>query len=156
MGFVIKCIAVLVLLLGVFIGGSYYSKGGLPLEQWRDSLARVAPALNSETLSLDTISSDKVISGAKQLVEKVADAPAAATDSTVKMYKWKDAQGVVHFGNRPETGAQEIIVDTNINTIPSTTGASENSSKPKEKTMNDEVNEMRAAKQRYDEQMNGL
>ena len=155
MGFVIRFIAVLVLLLSAFIGWSYYSKGGLPTEQWRSSLARIAPALNAEKLSIDNASSEKLLSGAKQLIDKAVDAP-AITDSHVKMYKWKDAKGVVHFGNRPEAGAQEIIVDTNVNTIPSTTGAAENSSKPKEKAMNDEVNEVRAAKQKYDEQMNGL
>jgi hypothetical protein len=157
MGAIFKIFALLLLLAGAFVGWCYYSTGHLPIAQWRAYTARIAPALNAENLPISSDASGKLTAGVKQLLDKVSDAPAEMTSSQVKVYKWKDAKGVVHFDNHPVAGAQEINVDTKTNTIPSVGGASADAvTEPKEKSMSDETNELRAAKQKHDEQKLGI
>lgn len=70
--------------------------------------------------------------------------------TTVKISKWTDAKGVVHYDNRPVDGAKTIEVDPNKNVLPPAPiveiPASENS-KSKPKTMNEEMEKLRKAKQ---------
>lgn len=72
-----------------------------------------------------------------------------AAPATVKISKWTDAKGVVHYDNRPVEGAKTIEVDPNKNVLPPAPivelPASE-SAKSKPKTINEEVRALQEAK----------
>ncbi|HSC66215.1 MAG TPA: DUF4124 domain-containing protein [Cellvibrio sp.] len=101
----------LVVVLLVFFVGNYliYLKTGqMPLRDMRERLG-------SDWLTdlREQFSPDQLAAEAKQAVKNVSDKvsepePAAPT----KVYKWTDANGQVHFGDKPTGGAEQIEVDT--------------------------------------------
>lgn len=70
--------------------------------------------------------------------------------NTVKISKWTDDKGVVHYENRPVAGAKILEVDPDSNVLPPAPiiklPESEAESKPK--TMNEEMEVLREAKKR--------
>ena len=66
----------------------------------------------------------------------------------VKISKWTDEKGVVHYENRPVNGAKTIEVNPDDNIMPSTPAAKLPEAESKPKTMNEEMQELREAKQR--------
>ncbi|RYY76385.1 MAG: DUF4124 domain-containing protein [Gammaproteobacteria bacterium] len=68
--------------------------------------------------------------------------------NTVKVSKWTDENGVVHYENRPVDGAKTIEVDPDNNILPSAPVAKLPEAESKPKTMNEEMEELRQAKQR--------
>ena len=68
--------------------------------------------------------------------------------NTVKVSKWTDKNGVVHYENRPVEGAKTIEVDPDDNILPSAPIAELPEAESKPKTMNEEMEELRQAKQR--------
>jgi hypothetical protein len=77
-----------------------------------------------------------------------SDSPEAK--NTVKISKWTDDKGVVHYENRPVAGAKVLEVDPDSNVLPPAPiiklPESEAESKPK--TLNEEMEVLREAKRR--------
>lgn len=121
-----------VLVLGcvVFAGANYLgykNTGAWPVNEW---IAQAKSAL-------------------KNSVNK-ATGEEASTKATVKISKWTDAKGVVHYENRPVNGADTIEVDPNDNVVslaPVADVSTSENVKPKAKTMEEEVRELQEAKQ---------
>jgi hypothetical protein len=61
---------------------------------------------------------DWVVS-AKKTLNKIVNKDAAPEVGTVKVSTWTDAKGVVHYENRPISGAKTIEVDPHVNVFPS-------------------------------------
>ena len=99
-----------VVLLVFFIGNYliYLKTGQMPLRDMREHMGDDWRVDLQELLSPDQLAAD-----AKQAMKNVADKvsepePAAPT----KVYKWTDANGQVHFGDKPvASSAEEIEVD---------------------------------------------
>jgi hypothetical protein len=68
--------------------------------------------------------------------------------NTIKVSKWTDENGVVHYENRPVDGAKTIEVNPDDNVLPSAPVAKLPEAESKPKTMNEEMEELRQAKQR--------
>jgi len=70
--------------------------------------------------------------------------------NTVKISKWTDDKGVVHYENRPVEGAKTLEVNPDDNVLPSTpiVNLAESEAEAKPKTMNQEMEALREAKQR--------
>ncbi|MGV8835073.1 DUF4124 domain-containing protein [Cellvibrio sp.] len=102
---------VVVLMLVFFIGNYliYLKTGQMPLRDMRERMG------NDWLVDLrELFSPDQLAADAKQAVKNVSDKvsepePVAPT----KVYKWTDANGQVHFGDRPAVSdAEQIEVDT--------------------------------------------
>ena len=100
-----------VVLLVFFIGNYliYLKTGQMPLRDMREHMGDDWRVDLQELLSPDQLAAD-----AKQAMKNVADKvsepePAAPT----RVYKWTDANGQVHFGDKPVvSSAEQIEVDT--------------------------------------------
>lgn len=72
--------------------------------------------------------------------------------SPVKVSKWTDAKGVIHYENRPVDGAKTMEVDPNVNVLPSAPAVKLPDAKDeKPKSMNEEVQALQNAKDAYTE-----
>lgn len=103
--------AVGVVLLVFFIGNYliYLKTGQMPLRDMRDRMG--------DDWSVDLrelFSPDQLVADAKQAIKGVSDKIAEPERSVpTKVYKWTDANGQVHFGDKPlASGAERIEVDT--------------------------------------------
>ncbi len=67
----------------------------------------------------------------------------------VKVSKWTDAKGVVHYENRPVDGAKTIEVDVNNNVLPPAPVVKLPEIKEKSKAMNDELRDIQEAKRAH-------
>ncbi|MDO8344792.1 MAG: DUF4124 domain-containing protein [Cellvibrio sp.] len=102
--------SVVVLLLVFFIANYliYLKTGQMPLRDMRERMGDDWLVDLRELLSPNQLTAD-----AKQVIKGVADEysapePAAKT----KVYKWTDANGQVHFGDKPlASGAEQIEVE---------------------------------------------
>jgi len=109
--------SVVVLLLVFFIGNYlvYLKTGQMPLRDMRERMGDGWLVDLRESLS-NKLSPDQLAADAKQAMKSVSDKvsePETAAPTTV--YKWTDANGQVHFGDRPvASGAEQIEVDTRI------------------------------------------
>lgn len=107
--------SVVVLVLVFFIGSYliYLKTGQMPLRDMRERMGDDWLVDLRELLS-NKLSPDQLAADAKQAMKNVSDKvsepePVAPT----KVYKWTDANGQVHFGDRPvASGAEQIEVDT--------------------------------------------
>ncbi|HEY0893065.1 MAG TPA: DUF4124 domain-containing protein [Cellvibrio sp.] len=103
--------SVVVLLLVFFIGNYliYLKTGQMPLRDMRERMGDDWLVDLRELLSPDQLAAD-----AKQAVKKVSDKVSEPeTPAPTKVYKWTDANGQVHFGDKPiARDAEEIEVDT--------------------------------------------
>lgn len=103
--------SVVVLLLVFFIGNYlvYLKTGQMPLRDMRERMGDDWLVDLRELFSPDQLAVD-----AKQAVKNVSDQVSGPeTPAPTKVYKWTDANGQVHFGDKPvASGAQQIEVDT--------------------------------------------
>ncbi len=106
---IMKSLVVLVLIAGIGNYLVYLNTGQMPLLAMRDQLA-------GKSLGdfLPSVSADKLATGARSAAAKVVDQFSTAEPSTeVKVYKWTDGEGRVHFSDKPLVQeAQQIAVDT--------------------------------------------
>jgi Zn-dependent membrane protease YugP len=80
----------------------------------------------------------------------VADKQSITGPETVKVSKWTDANGVVHYENRLVEGAKTIEVDPNKNVLPPAPVVKLPETKTaKPKTANEEVEALQKAKDAY-------
>lgn len=102
--------SIVVVLLVFFIGNYliYLKTGQMPLRDMRERMGDDWRVDLREMFSADQLAAD-----AKQAMKNVTDKvsepePVAPT----KVYKWTDANGQVHFGDKPAaSGAEQIEVD---------------------------------------------
>jgi hypothetical protein len=107
--------SVVVALLVFFIGNYliYLKTGQMPLRDMRERMGDDW-LVDLRELLTNKLSSDQLASDAKEVMKNVSDKvsepePVAPT----KVYKWTDANGQVHFGDKPvASGAEQIEVDT--------------------------------------------
>lgn len=89
---------------------------------------------------------------AETRLNKLIHKDSSAESTTVKVSKWTDAKGVVHYENRPVDGAKTIEVDPNTNVLPPAPVVKLPETKAeKPKTMNEEVQALQKAKDVYTE-----
>lgn len=104
-----------VVLLVFFIGNYliYLKTGQLPLHDMRERMGDDWQVDVRESL-LNKLSPDQLAVDAKQAMKNLSDKvsePEAPAPTTV--YKWKDANGQVHFGDKPvASDAEKIQVNT--------------------------------------------
>lgn len=103
--------AVVVVLLVFFIGNYliYLKTGQMPLRDMRERMGDDWLVDLRELFSPGQLAAD-----AKQAIKGVSDKIAEPERSEpTKVYKWTDANGQVHFGDKPvASGAEQIEVDT--------------------------------------------
>jgi hypothetical protein len=114
--------SVVVLLLVFFIGNYliYLKTGQMPLRDMRERMG------DDWLVDLrELLSPDQLAANAKQAVKNVSDKVSEPeAPAPTKVYKWTDANGHVHFGDKPvASGAEQIEVDTrNAISAPENTG----------------------------------
>jgi hypothetical protein len=103
--------SIVVALLVFFIGNYliYLKTGQMPLRDMRERMGDDWLVDLQEMFSADQLTADAKLA-MKNVTDKVSEPePVAPT----KVYKWTDANGQVHFGDRPAaSGAEQIEVDT--------------------------------------------
>lgn len=103
--------SVLVVLLVFFIGNYliYLKTGQMPLSDMR---ARMGDDWIVDLREL--FSPNQLAADAKEAMKSVSDKVSEPeTPAPTKVYKWTDANGQVHFGDKPlSSGAEQIEVDT--------------------------------------------
>lgn len=103
--------SVVVLVLVFFIGNYliYLKTGQMPLRDMRERMGDDWLVDLRELFSPDQLAAD-----AKQAMKNVSDKVSEPEPiEPTKVYKWTDANGQVHFGDRPvASGAEQIEVDT--------------------------------------------
>lgn len=105
---IMKSLMVLIFITGIGNYLVYLKTGQMPLLAMRDQLADKSPADFLPNLSVDQLAAD-----ARTAAGKVADQFSSAEPAAqVKVYKWTDAEGRVHFSDEPQANAQQIVVDT--------------------------------------------
>lgn len=106
---IMKSLVVLVLIAGIGNYLVYLNTGQMPVLAIRDHLA-------GKSLGdfLPSVSVDQLATEARSAAGKVVDQfSTAEPDTKVKVYKWTDSEGRVHFSDKPLVQeAQQIAVDT--------------------------------------------
>jgi len=90
------------------------------------------------------------LASTKRTLNKFLNANPSSESNTVKVSKWIDAKGVVHYENRLVDGAKIIEVDPNTNVLPPIPRVNlpENTD-VKPKTMNEELGDIQEAKKAH-------
>lgn len=107
--------SLMVVFLVFFIGNYlvYLKTGQMPLRDIRERMGDDWLVDLRELLS-NKLSPDQLAADAKQAMKSVSDKVSEPeAPAPTKVYKWTDANGQVHFGDRPvASGAEQIEVDT--------------------------------------------
>lgn len=116
---------IVVLFLAVFGISNYllYLKmGQMPLGGW----VQTWKAEGMEGLS-KKISTEEVTAKIKQVKNGLTTNNFLPSNQTVSVYKWTDAEGVVHYSERPQSkNAQELHINPDVNILSSASGSTEN------------------------------
>jgi hypothetical protein len=106
---IMKSLVVLVLMIGIGNYLVYLKTGQMPLSDMR---ARMGDDWIVDLREL--FSPNQLAADAKEAMKSVSDkASEPETPAPTKVYKWTDANGQVHFGDKPlSSGAEQIEVDT--------------------------------------------
>lgn len=97
-----------------------------------------------------TIPAREWLASAQNMGSNLANKQGITEPTTVKVSKWTDANGVVHYENRPVEGAKTIEVDPNKNVLPPAPVVKLPETKTaKPKTANEEVEALQKAKDAY-------
>lgn len=124
---IFKSLVVVLLVFGIGNYLIYLKTGNMPLRDMREKM-------DSDWFTglRDSVSPDQLASGAKQAVKAVTDKYSESEPATpTKVYKWTDANGQVHFGDKPAVGAEHMEVDVR-NAISAPDEASKKSAAPVE------------------------
>ena len=112
-GLILKCIVATFLAIGIANYLIYLKTGNMPIIEWKNKFSQMHFA--SE---LKKFSTKNVLPDAKQSIEKLMpESMSSTSEAPVKIYKWKDNKGVIHYENRPVNGAHEMSVDVNSNIL---------------------------------------
>lgn len=104
MRLVFKALVVVMLAAGIGNYLVYLKTGQMPL---RDFSSRLASGFANVK---DEYAPGQLVDKAKKTVDGLTQDDAAATEST-KVFKWTDANGQVHYGDKPQSaGAEQVEV----------------------------------------------
>lgn len=117
---------------GVFL---YTKSGGIP-EGWRAN-----PLVHSVLAKAESIAPAEV----KQLVASSVHHD-LDTDK-LKIYKWKDAKGVVHYDNHPVDGAEVLAINPDANVLPALEVPEDTPAKSS--TLNEDLRALQEAKKAH-------
>lgn len=106
MRILIKMLLVTGLLVGIGNYMIYLKTGRMPVREW---------VQNWSWPELPSLDAGQLVEDAKRLGGEAAGEKPVPT----KVYKWTDANGVVHYGERPAEGAQELSINPDQNILPS-------------------------------------
>ena len=108
-----KSVIVLVLVFAIGNYLIYLKTGQLPLHDMRERMGGDWLVDLRELVSIK-LSPDQLAADAKGVMKSVSDQVIEPdTPAPTKVYKWTDANGQVHFGDKPVAGdAEQIEVDT--------------------------------------------
>ncbi len=105
----VKSVVVLILMFAIANYLIYLKTGRLPLHDMRERMGSDWLVDLRESFSPDQLVSDAK-GVMKNVTEQVTEQNAPAP---TKVYRWTDANGQVHFGDKPATtGAEQLEVDT--------------------------------------------
>lgn len=138
---------IIVLGVGLFFGFVFYKTGSVPVREWSEQLQRDGVAG-----TFKKISAGQFVAQAKEIVKDVTgDSIVISPATPVQIYKWTDANGVVHYDNQPVKGATELSINPNANVVPMEKAAdvapAEDAPSNETKQMMENVEKMRAAKE---------
>lgn len=135
-----KNLLFLVLLsIAVFNAFAYYKSGDLPLRTWGEQVAR-----EGLVASLKNFSARDIFNKTKQDIREISGAEAPASGpQKLQISKWTDAQGVVHYDNKPVPGAATISINPNANVLPMEDAPAVESAEKPASDLNQEVQENR-------------
>lgn len=137
----------MVLLAVAAINGAVYFKyGKAPFHDWIQSAQQDGFFAATKEL----------IPVYKDLFDRTVNGKSHAASKSVKIYKWKDNNGVIHYDNRAVAGSEAIDIDPNVNFMPPAAtvalpGSEE--AKPKAKTMEEETQAILDKKRAYMESL---
>jgi hypothetical protein len=144
---IILTLVVLVLLAVAAINGAVYFKyGKVPFHDWMQSAQQ--DGLIVATTGLIPVYKD--------LFDRTINSKSQATSKSVKVYKWKDENGVIHYDNRAVAGSEAMDIDPNVNFMPpaaTVTLPDSEEAKPKAKTMEEETQAILDKKRAYMESL---
>lgn len=138
---------IIVLGVGLFFGFVFYKTGSVPVQEWSEQLQRDGVAG-----TFKKISAGQFVAQTKQIVKDVTgDSIVISPATPVQIYKWTDANGVVHYDNQPVKGATELSINPNANVVPMEKAAdvapAEQAPSDETKLMMENIEKMRAAKE---------
>ncbi|MES2824250.1 MAG: DUF4124 domain-containing protein [Pseudomonadota bacterium] len=100
--------------LGLFCGFVFYKTGNVPVQEWSEQLQR-----DGVMGTFKKISAGQFVAQAKEIVKDVTgDSIITSPATPVQIYKWTDANGVVHYDNQPVKGATTLSINPNENVVP--------------------------------------
>jgi hypothetical protein len=106
---IFKSTVAVMLALGLSNYFIYLKTGKVPLGEWPQ---KVSSLISGKHFDARDLASD-----AKKMASKVTGDKLALGDSGVKVYKWTDAKGVVHYDSQPAQGAKVLTIDTDTNIL---------------------------------------
>lgn len=148
-----KNLLFLVLLsIAVFNGFAFYKTGNLPLRTWGEQVAS-----DGLEASLKHFSLKDMFNKTKQDISEITgtEAPASGPQK-LQISKWTDAQGVVHYDNKPVPGAATISINPNANVLPMEDAPAAAPAEKPEGNLNQEVQENRERMRREMEARMGI
>jgi hypothetical protein len=105
---------IIVLALGMLGGYIYYKTGKIPVRNWSEQLQH-----DGFIGTLKKISEGQFVANAKKIADDVTGGTLIESHpEKVQIYKWTDADGVVHYDNQPVKGAKELSINPNVNVMP--------------------------------------
>lgn len=109
----VKSVVVLVLVFAIGNYLIYLKTGQLPLHDMRERMGSDWLVDLRELVS-NKLSPDQLVDDAKGAMKSVSDQVGEQdAPAPTKVYKWTDANGQVHFGDKPATSnAEQIEIDT--------------------------------------------
>ncbi len=120
MRFIFKSLVVIVIVLGIGNYLVYLKTGQFPIAKVRENYKGDWLAAVKETFS-----SDDLFAKAKKTVDGLTQ-DEAANPAPTKVYKWTDANGQVHYGDKPNgTGAEQVDVKIQNAVSPQDQGAAQ-------------------------------
>jgi Domain of unknown function (DUF4124) len=108
---IFKCTVAVMLALGLSNYFIYLKTGKVPLGDWP---TKVSNFIANKQIDVKDLASD-----AKKMANKATGDTLAIGDDGVKVYKWTDAKGVVHYDSKPVEGAKVLTIDTDTNVLTS-------------------------------------
>jgi hypothetical protein len=106
---IFKSTVAVMLALGLSNYFIYLKTGKVPLGDW--------PTKVSNFISNKHFDAKDLASDAKKMANKVTGDTLDIGESGVKVYKWTDAKGVVHYDNKPVEGAKVLTINTDTNIL---------------------------------------
>ena len=140
MRFLFTLVILGLLVVGVVNGAIYLKYGKMPLRDW----------VQSAQQNGFVAATNELIPAYKKLFDQtVENTQAHEASKPVKIYKWTDANGRIHYDNKPVKGAQSLEVDPNSNVVSMEPVAAAPVIEEKKPTMKEEMKAIEDAKRAH-------